>query len=1366
MANYLGSNSLDDVMGSGTETAGTPLADRWLGGAGNDTYIYELGRAGGADRFWGGLGRDTVEFRLTAAEWNNATIRANLVAFKTTVENRVIRSAFGELASGTGYPPLNFGINKSLTVLEAENVRVYVNEVLVLGDAAHSRAGKVIEAGDDSSYAAIAGIARVTGFMPSFDNSGQAIPSGAFWNVTSSPTPSYGAFSIARSGQWTYQLDNDNPLTQKLQEGQSLTQVFLVAATLGSSAAFSSVAITIDGTNDKAQLAVSGSDFSVSERGGVANAQPGTDGDGASGLLTVTNIDGAPPATLPVNQPFAATVRVPGVYGDLVVTRGATVGAQTTAVWSYTLRNADAQVQALADKQVVFDVIHLPPSAFDGATSTITLRVAGGDDWAVIGTDMSDLTVTEAGGIQNGQPGDPTAGGKFTQSDPDTAGPLTFAPLTNTPLDALGNRVDTRSAVGKFGNFALDPTTGIWTYALDNKRPATEALQKAAAASTIPAAFEALTVASNSTPDATFTITVNIFGADDFTQSITNIYDPVAGTFVQGTTGADSTAGGQLVPNDSDGLPGALKGTAALPVSSRFIVEGGNGSTPGTQRLAGRYGDFTLDGYTGAWSYARNDSGSPYLDADALRGGQTDTDVMFVSSHDNGASAAVSVVIFGRDDPAVITGTATGFVLEAGGPRTAISVNTINPSPVARGNVQSVDKDAGESGWTTASAGSLVGTYGNFSFNSTSGDWSYALRNLDAQVEALVTGQQVADRLLLTSKDGTSHVISVAIHGANDHALIASSAEPDSAVKEAGGAADGILGDPHASGDLDVTDVDGVGAFTEARFRAVPTVNVDNGLNDLTGTYGRFTFNANTGGWTYTLDNTTAATQALNEGQIVADTMLVFSKDVSASHAVTVTVEGSYDQVDLYNSFTQEEAAGGYQVRAEGWWRNANGALAAVVADYNAAGQLSGSPTGQYVVPMAVALVGVYGQFAVNAAGAWAYTLDNEDPDTLALQSTLDEAGHHVRSAEDFLTVATTTNAAHPAPESYTISVDVFGAYTAVDYRGLAADATTPNLGPSASPGALPAINGNGTITFTVRNFDAGETLRLYGGDPMQAPFPWGTVAINDGWQTTVALPARSASSAPGLINQILYVWDGVDGTTALPALNLGVSIAQGTVNSDIIIMIGNGGLAAGYAGNDRISGTNFGDYVDGGDHDDRVEGGNGNDTLLGGNGDDELLGQEDNDRLEGGAGNDTLVGGDGRDILVPGQGRDRLTGGPFSDLFVFGSGPFGPSNSDVVTDYSVADDGLWFDQDLLLTTGYGPAALAGNDWFNTATASDIAAQRYEANDRFIFDSHHGLLYYDPDGSAGSAPAALVAEFTGSPALVAEEFVFGAPPSP
>jgi VCBS repeat-containing protein/predicted outer membrane repeat protein len=87
-----------------------------------------------------------------------------------------------------------------------------------------------------------------------------------------------------------------------------------------------------------------------------------------------------------------------------------------------------------------------------------------------------------------------------------------------------------------------------------------------------------------------------------------------------------------------------------------------------------------------------------------------------------------------------------------------------------------------------------------------------------------------------------------------------------------------------ANGKLTVTDPDA----GEASF--VPATAAQ-----LQRLYGAFTFDAATGAWRYTLDNTRPATQALAAGETKAETLTVGSLDGSATANIVVTVTGAND---------------------------------------------------------------------------------------------------------------------------------------------------------------------------------------------------------------------------------------------------------------------------------------------------------------------------------------------------------------------------------------------------------------------------------------------------------------------------------------
>jgi Ca2+-binding RTX toxin-like protein len=116
---------------------------------------------------------------------------------------------------------------------------------------------------------------------------------------------------------------------------------------------------------------------------------------------------------------------------------------------------------------------------------------------------------------------------------------------------------------------------------------------------------------------------------------------------------------------------------------------------------------------------------------------------------------------------------------------------------------------------------------------------------------------------------------------------------------------------------------------------------------------------------------------------------------------------------------------------------------------------------------------------------------------------------------------------------------------------------------------------------------------------------------------------------------------------------------------------------------------------------------------------------------LNGGAGNDTLNGGAGHDTLNGGLGNDILTGGVGNDLFVFNIALNPTANIDRITDFNVPADTIRLDNAVMpgLGTALGTLA-AGKFWKGT---SGLA---HDADDRIIYETDTGKLYYDANGKA------------------------------
>ena len=183
----------------------------------------------------------------------------------------------------------------------------------------------------------------------------------------------------------------------------------------------------------------------------------------------------------------------------------------------------------------------------------------------------------------------------------------------------------------------------------------------------------------------------------------------------------------------------------------------------------------------------------------------------------------------------------------------------------------------------------------------------------------------------------------------------------------------------------------------------------------------------------------------------------------------------------------------------------------------------------------------------------------------------------------------------------------------------------------------------------------------------------------------------------------------------------------------------------------DVINGNGGWDWLDGGGGGDTINGNGGNDTIFGGSGADSLIGGSLSDQLSGGSGRDTLSGGSGDDLLNGGSGRDQLKGGSGWDTFVFDT-KLGSSNVDTITSFNVEQDNIFLGAWVFNNIGYGD--LEERQFYAAAGATE----GHDRNDRIIYDTATGSLYYDADGSR-SGDAVRFAVVSGAPDLTHEDFV-------
>ena len=202
-------------------------------------------------------------------------------------------------------------------------------------------------------------------------------------------------------------------------------------------------------------------------------------------------------------------------------------------------------------------------------------------------------------------------------------------------------------------------------------------------------------------------------------------------------------------------------------------------------------------------------------------------------------------------------------------------------TPTATGDLNSTDVDNPADAWTAVgTATASANGYGSYTLTA-AGVWTYTLDNSNAAVQALNAGQTLTDSFTVTTVDGTAQLVTITINGANDAAVITGAAS--GSVTEAGGVANGTPGTPTATGNLNSTDVDNPNDAWTAVATATASANG----------YGTYTLTA-AGVWTYTLDNSNAAVQALNVGGTLTDTFTATTVDGTAQ-LVTITINGAND---------------------------------------------------------------------------------------------------------------------------------------------------------------------------------------------------------------------------------------------------------------------------------------------------------------------------------------------------------------------------------------------------------------------------------------------------------------------------------------
>ena len=733
------------------------------------------------------------------------------------------------------------------------------NDAPLVTSAKADAAGAVVEAGST-----VAGTALASGALTSSDIDHGAT---AAWSGTVDGT--YGSFSIDATGHWTYTLDNARPATDGLAPGQTEHETFTATVTDDQGATAQQViTITITGSEDnRAPVA---SDVSV---GGTSGGSGGSgivlspyNGTGiAFDHLVDSNGDGVPDAPDGVSSFNSNNGGLGIAVGDLnndgkldfVVAAGGTIVVES---------NMGPQGGSGQDSYVQSNVLFT--NNYSGDVALVDLNGDGYLD--IVQKDYNSLyTLINNGTDANGD----GLANDFTTYSFSAASYGTGYGIATGDLNGDG-RVDIiygnyYGSAGATVAFNLGDTDGDGqiNYLQQN----------------LPGNTPAAMGVSTADMDGDGRLDVVIGRWDS--QGVEILFN--RGTNADGTISyvtKDVTYSGYVMETTLIDLNG----------DGRLDIVGSNANQPQIE-ISYNLGDTDGDGfsdfsvqsvYTGLYSYG--------LAVTDLNGDGT-PDIYVPAQYNNGFGSGVLLANLGDTngdgridfDRVTVNGVPNSWDAEP------LSVATgghgaREDGPVAKGSFSGTDADAGETATlafrilTQPSEGTVVNNGdGTFGFNPGAG-----FQDLAQGETRDVTFTYVA--VDVHGAESAPATVTVTVAGTNDAPVVTStSAAATGSVTEAGNLDDGAIaaGTPSTGGTLTSSDVDHGATATWSAATSVA------------GTYGTFSLDAS-GHWSYTLDNSRAATQALGEGATATEhftARVTDDKGAKAEQVVTVTVHGSND---------------------------------------------------------------------------------------------------------------------------------------------------------------------------------------------------------------------------------------------------------------------------------------------------------------------------------------------------------------------------------------------------------------------------------------------------------------------------------------
>ena len=350
-------------------------------------------------------------------------------------------------------------------------------------------------------------------------------------NVATAVAGTYGSVNIAANGSYTY---TPSAAAQALKLGQNGTDIFSYTISDGNGGtATTTLTITVQGANDAPTITgpLTGT---VTEDGTTT----------ATGSLTIVDPDAG-------ESNFVAQTGIAGTYGTFSVT--------AAGVWTYTLTNSAANVQALAQGQTPTEIFSI--TSADGSIRSVVVTVNGSNDAPIAVADTNAIT-EETTTAPTTVSGDVTPGTAGQDRDIDNGATFTVTGVAaGTQTSASGN-VGTTVA-GTYGsvNLAAD---GSYTYTLDNTKTATNSLKAGQTASEV----FTYTITDNNGAVSTTTLSITITGTNDAPVAVNDSYN-------MNEDGAAITLAPLTADTDLDGdtlSVQSINGTTLTPGTAQVII--------------------------------------------------------------------------------------------------------------------------------------------------------------------------------------------------------------------------------------------------------------------------------------------------------------------------------------------------------------------------------------------------------------------------------------------------------------------------------------------------------------------------------------------------------------------------------------------------------------------------------------------------------------------------------------------------------------------------------------------------------------------------------------------------------------------------